>query len=537
MTKKLLVFLLVMVLLLQCGCVKQPALVLTSEPESVQTSEPATEQTSEQAYQSQETEHLKLERDDWADDVKLALNDLLATYGKDGVTPAKTPYVVFDFDNTSSIFDVEEQLAIYQLQVMAFAVNPQELRDVLLTGLNDTDKDLTDLGYGKGSINDWVDDICSAYMVLWDKYGEFTAKGVPADRLDEMHADIQWQEFSAKMRTLYNLIYEVESSNVAYPWITYWFTGMTEDEIFDLATEAFDKYKDVETSVEVWTSPSDIESKTGIVSVEWTSGIQVSDNIRELWKALDENGIDVWVCSASCTGAIRAAIDTFGFHDYCKGMLAMTNKTDENGRYLAQYDMETGCGYYAGENGLWTRMPRPTKSQTQGKGKVTAIVNAIAPEYDNHGPLAGFMDSTGDFNFCTEFESLKLVVCINRANRKVTDGGGLIAEVAMYEKETLGYDLAKANNAGDTLYVLQGRDENGKRSFRNSNRTIRFGEKGETLFKNSDNEAQLQRMIDEKMTVSDILNTYAIRQDAGENGFDFNTGFLDKYDGYHSIKE
>lgn len=57
----------------------------------------------------------------------LVLNDLIATYGKDGVTPAKTPYVVFDFDNTSSIFDVEEQLAVYQLQVMAFAVNPQEL--------------------------------------------------------------------------------------------------------------------------------------------------------------------------------------------------------------------------------------------------------------------------------------------------------------------------------------------------------------------------------------------------------------------------
>ena len=64
MTKKLLVFLLVMSLLLQCGCVKQPASVQTSEPESVQTSEPETVQTSEQAYQSQETEHLKLERDD-----------------------------------------------------------------------------------------------------------------------------------------------------------------------------------------------------------------------------------------------------------------------------------------------------------------------------------------------------------------------------------------------------------------------------------------------------------------------------------------
>jgi hypothetical protein len=144
------------------------------------------------------------------------------------------------------------------------------------------------------------------------------------------------------------------------------------------------------------------------------------------------------------------------------------------------------------------------------------------------------MDSTGDFNFCTEFKTLKLVVCFNRANRKVTDGGGLIAEVAIYEKDTLGYDLAKANAAGDTLYVLQGRDENGKRTFRNGNSTILLGSEEETLFKGPENRIQLQRMIDEKMTIRDILNTFAVRQKAGENGFDFNTGFVSEYAGYHT---
>ena len=142
--------------------------------------------------------------------------------------------------------------------------------------------------------------------------------------------------------------------------------------------------------------------------------------------------------------------------------------------------------------------------------------------------------STGDFNFCTEFRTLKLVVCFNRANRKVTDGGGLIAEVAMYEKDTLGYDLAKANDAGDTLYLLQGRDENGKRTLRNSNRTIRLGEEKETLFNSSENEKQLKTMIDKDMKIEDILNTFAIRQRAGKNGFDFDTGFADEYAGYHT---
>ena len=76
------------------------------------------------------------------------------------------------------------------------------------------------------------------------------------------------------------------------------------------------------------------------------------------------------------------------------------------------------------------------------------------------------MDSSGDFNFCTEFDSLKFVICYNRANRKITEGAGLIAVLAVYQKDTLGYNLKKANAAGDTYYVLQGRDENGLRTMR-----------------------------------------------------------------------
>ncbi len=67
-----------------------------------------------------------LVREDWADDVKSSLNELIATYGINGTAPADSPYAVFDFDNTSSVFDVEEELAVYQLQVMAFALQPDE---------------------------------------------------------------------------------------------------------------------------------------------------------------------------------------------------------------------------------------------------------------------------------------------------------------------------------------------------------------------------------------------------------------------------
>lgn len=474
-------------------------------------------------------------RDDWADDVKANINMLIADYGKDSKNYDDTAYAVFDFDNTSSIFDLEDQLAMYQLMHMAFEIKPENMKDILLTDLKNPDEDLTDFGYGKGSYNDWVNDINKAYSYLYQTYGPFSAKGLDEEKAAEIQKDPQWCEFTAKMRTLYDLIDDKDSASVAYPWVLYWFAGMTEQQVYDLAYASHTYYSKVETSETTLTTPENIQSKTGVVTYTWTNGIQVSENIKELMKALNDNGIKVWICSASLTNVIRAGIDVWGLHDSVTGVLAMTNKVGKDGLYINEYDYENGCGWLCNDNGEWVKDNLPTKAQPFAKGKVTAIENALVPKY-GHGPIAGFMDSTGDYNFCTEFKTLKLVTCFNRANRKVTDGGGVIAELAMYQRDTLGYDLRKANKAGDTMYVLQGRDENGMRTFRNSNKTLILGEKEEKLFKNEDNEKQLQYMIDNKMSTEDIINTFCIKTaaDAPENKLGFKYGFCTEFAGYHS---
>ncbi len=477
---------------------------------------------------------VRLERDDWAPDVKRALNDLMTTYGKSSPSYDKNSYAVFDFDNTTAIFDVEEQLIVYQLETMAFAIEPSALKDILLTDLSDPDADLSSYGYMNGSYNDLFDDIVGAYSQLWDKYGPFTPNGVPQEAFTELHSDPIWLEFAAKMRLSYDLVCDVEDNSIAYPWVVYWFAGMSEHEVYAMARRSCEKFGEVETSKILWESPKEIDSKVGQVRVEWTSGVSVSANMKELWKALQANGIDVWVCSASATDAILAAIDAWGMHDDCKGVLAMTVALDEQGRYCNVYDYETGFGYYSMPNGEWKKMTRPERTQTEGEGKVLAVVNAVAPEYGGQGPLVGFMDSSGDFNFCTEFKSLKLAVCFNRATRKLTCGGGLIAEIALYERDVLGYDLAKANAAGDVLYLLQGRDENRFRSFRPSSATMRIGADQETLLATDANRAQLELFVKEKTTVRDALNVYALKRKAEDNVFGAPSGFLNEYSGYRS---
>lgn len=459
-----------------------------------------------------------ISRDDWAPDVRQSINQFMRTYAH-----APNAYAVFDFDNTCSIFDVEEQLEIHQLKTMAFALDPEDFGEMLATGL-DTNAD---------RMGDWIHDICAAYGKLYKSYGPFSAQGVKESVQQQLQQDPQWQEFAAKMACMYDAVAKAKGNDFAYEWILYWFSGMSEKEVYDLASAAYRKYGKVQTSFENWQSPSSIASRMGSCSHTHTLGVQVTENIRELWQTLRQNGIDVWVCSASGLQQVMAAIDCFGLHTYCTGVLGMT-LTLRNGVYTPRYDLKTGHGYTAQAGGKWVADNMPTRAVTSGKGKVTAIENVLKPKYANNGPLAGFMDASGDFNFCTEFSSLKMVVCFNRADRKPTDGGGLIAELAVYQRDTLGLDLPMANAIWETFYLLQGRDENGLRTFRPYSSSITA--KGEEkLFANEQNYKQLAYFKAHNLRTSDILNRFCIKTPAEKSELGFAYGWLDTYAGYHSI--
>lgn len=511
-----------------------------SSEAAVESGEATSDESASEAAASTTSEAAYITRDDWADDVKAALNTLIADYGKDSANYDDTTYVVSDFDNTCCIFDIEEQLAAYQPQAMAFAFGPDEIGDVLAAGLGDLNEPREGFTMdGKAhSYQEWIDDISAAYSYLYKTYGPFTPAGMDEEAQKKIQEDEQWLEFAAKIRAMYALIRDNSSPLADQVRAPFWMKGMTEDEIYQMAHKAYEKYSKVETSEVTWTSPASVSSKVGQVEFTWTSGVQVTDNVVELYKTMQDNGIKVWICSASPIDPVRAAVDVWGLHDCVTGVLAMTNKLNDKGQYEMEYDYENGFAAYTEANGEWSKGDVATGAQPKGAGKVTAVNNVLASQY-GHGPLAGFMDSTGDYDFCSVYDSLKLVVCYNRATRKVTDGGGVISELAIYQRDSLGYDLQKASAAGDTFYVLQGRDENGLRTLRNGNTTLRYGSLEEKLFANEDNEKQLQYMVDQKMTTADILDTFAKKTSADDpdNKLGFAYGFTDKYAGYHSVTD
>ena len=451
---------------------------------------------------------------DWNPDAKKALNSFIRSERGQ----KENPYVVFDFDNTCSIFDVSVQLMAYQLETMCFGLNPEEFSKMANTGMETYPE----------SLQESLRSIISDYADMYSRFGPFTPQGVDYETQARMGTDPVWKDFASDMGLMYQKLQEYMTADDAYLWTMGWFSGMTGEEVYQMARRSHEKYSVVETGYR------SLEGSHGTYS--WVDGIAVTDNIRELWKALYDNGFDIWVCSASEVGPVMAAVDVFGLHDYCKGVLAMTMARDSSDRYLPEYDYTTGCGFLATTDGGWVKDSIPTRTRPMGPGKVEAIRNCLVPRYGQKGPRAGFMDSTGDFNFCTEFSSTRLVVCFNRATRKVTDGGGLIAEVAMYEKEALEYDLKKATKAGDILYILQGRDENGMRSLRPSEKTIRLGEKTPKVFDGEDNARSLEYFKEKHLTVKEILETYCIATDVSDpsNLLGFSYGFLDRYDGYKS---
>jgi hypothetical protein len=119
---------------------------------------------------------------------------------------------------------------------------------------------------------------------------------------------------------------------------------------------------------------------------------------------LDKHGFDTWIDSASPLDVVRAAVTTFKIPGV-DGIVGMTNKLDKNGRYVNAYDYDL-------------------HAQTQGVGKSETLV--------------------------------KVVLIMNRTRK---DDAAICAGIAAYQQGK-NMSLAQANLAGDTRFILQGRNEN-----------------------------------------------------------------------------
>lgn len=368
----------------------------------------------------------------------------------------KGRYVCFDFDNTSAIFDVQEALLVYQIENLKFKIEPKDMAGVLETGIPDLEKEMGKSLDGKTiTPATLVADLVSDYTWIYNNYAGFKGN----KDLNYIHASNQYQDFAAKLRFMYNNLGDFFDHAVSYPWVTYLFTGMTPDEVQELAAAShrywstYGRYAE-----ETWTSPVELPGQTGVVSASYITGVTFTDELRDLYATLMANDIDVYIVSASPIDTIIAANESMGYGIPEDQIFAMRNKLDANGTYINEYDYDWGGeGKYA---------------QTQGEGKSTIITNFIAPKYEGVGPLMVFGDSAGDWNMMTDWmESgdTELGVIFNRYRKPGSD--------PIWEGSR---EAAASIGDPDARFVLQGRDENSGQ-LRPSEKSIMLGSTEEVL--------------------------------------------------------
>lgn len=363
----------------------------------------------------------------WAPETREAIQNVIDQNANQG------KYVVFDFDNTTVINDVEEALLVYQIENMEFKIQPEELYDVLDTQIPDMNQ-----AVGKNAAEEDVtceqlaQDLVSDYTWLYE-----SCETLGGDQsLEEIRSTDQYLDFAAKLRFMYSAIGDTFDASVSYPWVTYLFSGMTPEEVQDLAGRSHRYWSEYGEFTELtWTSPEALPGEAGVISTSFLTGITFTKEVVDLYQTLMANGIDVYVCSASFIDVIKAAAcdEYFGLNVPEDQVFAMQLKM-EDGRYIPDYN------YDYGEEGKY--------AQTQAAGKSTVIQNFIAPKYDGAGPIMVFGDSAGDYNMMTDFEDTQLGVIFNRY-RKTSDP---IHELSVKAAETIGQEAPE--------YVLQGRDNN-----------------------------------------------------------------------------
>jgi len=367
------------------------------------------------------------EKLNWAPRNYSVLKKFIAEYGKGGrhYDAKKPPYALFDWDQTSAHFDVEEAVFHYQLTNLKFRIPKDTFAILLKNEINGISK-LSE-AYNNISLKDINDDLILDYNFLYDNY-LCKASAISSDRIKHTY---QYNDFKARLAYLYNGYCDTKGigEDYAFPWIISLFTGFTIPQVKELAKEAIDFELGNKIGKQTWVSPDDFPTKSGIVTYSFRTGLRVFPEIQNLMKNFRLNGIDVYVVSASFKPVVEvfSGIGKYGYDVPESNVIALQEEISGEGKIIPQYKKD------------WVI--------TQKEGKVKAVNLAIKTKLGkNYDPIFAAGDSDGDYEMCTMFKDMKLSLIWNRLK-----SGNIGKLCALAVKE------AKSKSP---RYILQGRDEN-----------------------------------------------------------------------------
>lgn len=348
-------------------------------------------------------------------------------------------YVVFDYDNTSIIMDIEDNLNVYLMEHLEYKLTPEVFYKTLTnTHYHEELSKVFDQKYEHATGFNLAEDISKEYEWLYDNY--IAHENRSETLLKEVKETDHYQTFVTKLRMFHKFVNGNLLREPSYGWMTYLFAGHTVEEFRDICKRCINEMKDRSFEEITFTSAESIPGKSGVVSSTFKSGLTVPEELLNLYEAFKENNITPYIVSASPREYVDIAKDLFGHAVESDNIIAMEFKTN-NGVIIPVMDDD---------------MPI-----TKGLGKTEAIKKYIMPKHDGKEPVAMFGDSIGDYDMMKTFKNTPLCVIFNRHS---TDDFKELINLAIKQ-----YDFS------DARFVLQGRDEN-KGILLPSQQSIAFGE-------------------------------------------------------------
>ncbi|MEK4023672.1 haloacid dehalogenase-like hydrolase [Sporosarcina sp. FSL W7-1283] len=367
-----------------------------------------------------------LDKGKWAPDTYRAVQNLIDKHGvgSPSYNPKRKPYAVFDWDHTSIMSDTQEALFLYQIDHLAFKLKPEEFYEMIKMNVPDGpfSDELQNLQGDAITLEEITEDLKRNYEYLYSNYEGMNGK----ESLETLRSTDQFKDFKAKMYFLYEAIGETYGIEIGYPWVLYLFVNMSTEEIQQLAEASNDYSLGAGMGSVTLRSPESVSGKTGIVEITYSTGLRLSSEISNLMHTFIENGIDVYVISASMEDVVEvfATNPKYGYNLPKENVFGMRLKK-KDGIIQAKYENN------------WPITAR--------EGKVKIIEQFISKERGGYGPIFAAGDTHTDYEMLTA-KDVKLGLIINRVK------AGDIGKLSKIAVERMGKNNPK--------FILQGRNEN-----------------------------------------------------------------------------
>jgi phosphoserine phosphatase len=343
---------------------------------------------------------MKLKRRNWSEKNFKALDEFLA-----GVRPGEI--AVFDWDNTCAFNDVGEALLRRLALDLAFRIDAAAMAVTVPDRINGVDR--VNVGGKPYSLKRMKEVVFSALQRLQRRPLPARGRGVVED----------YRVFTSGLLALNRALEETPGigCEFAYPWVNTLLQGLPLAE--------FDRLAGMAVGGEL----RNPVRRRALVDprrrwrYDWTSGIRLYPEMKELAACWQQRGGEVVVSSASNRQLVEKAIDMTGFP--CRRVIGMELKIagDRFGRALA-----------------------PGLRPNLGQGKVANIRRLLAGE-----PVLAAGDSSNDFEMLTSFPATRLRLVIDRR------AGGKIARLVRLARRAEGGFLVQSIDPRTGRFKAAGR--------------------------------------------------------------------------------